>query len=485
MTSSSTRAGADAIVVGSGPNGLAAALTLARAGLSVHVIEGGQTPGGGCRTEELTLPGFWHDVCSAVHPLAGASPFFAGAGLTAGGVRLLTPKVAFAHPLDGGRAAAVEGSVEQTAGGLGPDGRAYRQLLEPLVRDTPALLPDILAPLGRSVPGHPIALARFGLEGVLPASILARRFSGEEARAMLAGAAAHTMRPLTAPLTGAYGLLFLMIAHSVGWPLVEGGSARIIDALVGQISSLGGRIETGRWVQSLDSLPPARAILLDVTPRQFVALAGGRLAARHRRALERFQYGPGVCKVDWALSGPVPWQAPACREAGTVHVGGTFSEVAQSESDVTAGRHPERPFCLVAQPAVVDPSRAPDGKQTLWGYCHVPPGSTADMTGRIEAQIERFAPGFRDLILAKSVCTAAEMERHNPNYIGGDIGGGAGSVRQTIFRPTPRWNPYRTAIPGVYLCSSSTPPGGGVHGMCGDWAARTALADLGPASGRA
>ena len=266
---------------------------------------------------------------------------------------------------------------------------------------------------------------------------------------MLAGAAAHTMRPLTAPLTSAYGLLFLMIAHSVGWPLVEGGSARIIDALAGQITALGGRIETGRWVQSLDSLPPARAILLDVTPRQFVALGRGRLAARHRRALERFQYGPGVCKVDWALSGPVPWQAPACREAGTVHVGGTFSEVAESESDVTAGRHPERPFCLVAQPGVVDPSRAPDGKQTLWGYCHVPPGSTADMTGRIEAQIERFAPGFRDLILARSVCTAAELERHNPNYIGGDIGGGAGTVRQTIFRPTPRWNPYRTAIPGV------------------------------------
>ncbi|MFY9891552.1 MAG: NAD(P)/FAD-dependent oxidoreductase [Streptosporangiaceae bacterium] len=479
MTSSGARARADAVVVGSGPNALAAAVTLARAGLSVHVIEGAETPGGGCRTQELTLPGYWHDVCSAVHPLASASPFFAGAGLAAHGVRLLTPKVAFAHPLDGGRAAAVSGSAEQTALGLGADGRAYSQLLQPLVRDMPAILPDLLAPLGRSLPAHPVAMTRFGLEGLLPASVLARRFSGDEAKALLAGVAGHTMRPLTAPLTSGFGLMFLMIAHSVGWPLVEGGSARIVDALIAELSALGGRVETGRWVQSLESLPAARAVVLDVTPRQFVALAGSRLPARHRAALERFRYGPGVCKVDWALSGPVPWQAPACLEAGTVHVCGTFAEVAQSEADVAAGRHPERPFCLVAQPGVVDPGRAPAGKHTLWGYCHVPAGSTVDMTARIEAQIERFAPGFRDLILARSVRTAAEQERHNPNYIGGDIGGGASTLRQTFLRPTPRWNPYRTAIPGVYLCSSSTPPGGGVHGMCGDWAARTALADLG------
>jgi phytoene dehydrogenase-like protein len=470
--------GADAVVVGSGPNGLAAAVTLARAGLSVHVIEGAATPGGGCRTEELTLPGFHHDVCSAVHPLAGASPFFTATDLAARGVRLLTPKVAFAHPLDGGRAAAVAGSVGETAAELGPDGHAYRRLLEPLVRDTPLILPTVLGPL-RTVPGHPLAMARFGLEGLAPASVLARRLRGQEARALLAGAAAHTMQPLTAPLTSAFGLLFLMIAHSVGWPLVEGGSARIVDALVGELTSLGGRVETGRWVQTLDDLPRARAVLLDVTPRQFLALAGGRLPARQRRALQRFRYGPGVCKVDWALSGPVPWQAPACEQAGTVHVCGPFAEVARSESDVAAGRHPERPFCLVAQPGVVDPGRAPDGKQTLWGYCHVPSGSTVDMTGRIEAQIERFAPGFRDLILARSVRTAAEMEQHNPNYVGGDITGGAGTLRQTVFRPTPRWNPYRTSLPGVYLCSASTPPGGGVHGMCGSWAARTALADLG------
>jgi phytoene dehydrogenase-like protein len=469
---------AAAIVVGSGPNGLAAAVTLARAGLPVRVIEGAATPGGGCRTEELTLPGFHHDVCSAVHPLAGASPFFTGTDLAARGVRLLTPKVAFAHPLDGGRAAAVVGSVAETAADLGPDGHAYRRLLEPLVRDTPLILPTVLGPL-RTIPGHPLAMARFGLEGLAPASLVSRRLRGQEAKALLAGAAAHTMQPLTAPLTSAFGLLFLMIAHSVGWPLVEGGSARIIGALVDELASLGGRVETGRWVRTLDDLPRARAVLLDVTPRQFLALAGGRLPARQRRALERFRYGPGVCKVDWALSGPVPWQAPACEQAGTVHVCGTFAEVARSESDVAAGRHPERPFCLVAQPGVVDPGRAPDGKHTLWGYCHVPSGSTVDMTGAIEAQIERFAPGFRDLILARSVRTAAEMERHNPNYVGGDIGGGAGTLRQTIFRPTPRWNPYRTGLPGVYLCSASTPPGGGVHGMCGSWAARTALADLG------
>jgi phytoene dehydrogenase-like protein len=478
LSPSGARGPADAVVVGSGPNGLAAAVTLARAGLSVHVIEGAATPGGGCRTEELTLPGFRHDVCSAVHPLAGASPFFAGAGLAAHGVRLLTPKVAFAHPLGGRRAAAAAGSVDETAGGLGPDARAYRRLLGPLVRDTPRMLPDILGPIGRSVPGHPLAVARFGIEGLPPASVLSRLLRGDEARALLAGAAAHSMRPLTAPLTSAYGLLFLMIAHSAGWPIVEGGSARVTDALVAELTALGGRVETGRWVETLGSLPPARAVLLDVTPRQFLALAGDRLPATQRRALRRFRYGPGACKVDWALSGPVPWQAAACWEAGTVHVGGTFAEVARSEADVAAGRHPGRPFCLVAQPGVVDPSRAPGGMHTLWGYCHVPPGSDVDMSGRIEAQIERFAPGFRDLILARSVRTAAQMEQHNPNYVGGDIGGGASTVWQTVFRPVPRWNPYRTALPGVYLCSSSTPPGGGVHGMCGNLAARTVLADL-------
>ena len=465
-------------MVGSGPNGLAAAVTLARAGLEVHVIEGAATPGGGCRTQELTLPGFRHDVCSAVHPLAAASPFFLGAGLAAQGMTLLTPKVAFAHPLDGGRAAALAGPVAETAGGLGPDAGPYRRLLEPLVRDAHLTLPDILAPL-RSVPIHPLAMARFGLDGIQPARLLARRFRTEEGKALLAGAAAHSMLPLSAPLTSAFGLVLLMAAHSVGWPVVEGGSARITDALVATLTSLGGRVETGRWVRSLEGLPPAQAVVLDVTPRQLIALAGDRLPARHRNALRRFRYGAGVCKVDWALSGPVPWQAAACREAGTVHLGGTLAEVARSESDVAAGRHPEWPYCIVAQPGAVDSTRAPAGRHTLWGYCHVPSGSAVDMSGRIEAQIERFAPGFRDLVLARSVRTAADMERHNPNYVGGDINAGAGTLLQTVLRPTPRWNPYRAGLPGVYLCSASTPPGGGVHGMCGVGAARTVLSDLG------
>jgi phytoene dehydrogenase-like protein len=468
----------DAVVVGAGPNGLAAAVTLARAGLSVRVIEGADTPGGGCRTQELTLPGFRHDVCSAVHPLAVASPFFQRLNLAALGVTLCTPKIAFAHPLDGGRAAWLANSVDETAGALGADGGSYRRLLGPLVRDAPQTLPSLLAPL-RAVPGHPLAMARFGLDGIQSASMVAHRFQTEEARALLAGVAAHTMLPLTAPGTGAYGLTLMMIAHLVGWPVVEGGSAGLIDALVSELAAHGGQLETGRWVRSLAELPPARAVLLDVTPRQLAALAGGSIPGRGGRALRRFRYGPGVCKVDWALSGPVPWQAPACREAGTVHLGGTLAEIARSEAQAVAGEHAERPYCLVAQPGVVDASRAPAGQQTLWGYCHVPSGSTVDMSGRIEAQIERFAPGFSGLILARSVRTAADMEHYNPNYIGGDINSGAATLRQTLFRPAVQWNPYRTPLPGVYLCSASTPPGGGVHGMCGDGAARTVLADLG------
>jgi phytoene dehydrogenase-like protein len=471
------RARDTAVVVGSGPNGLAAALTLARAGLAVQVLEGAGTPGGGCRTEELTLPGFLHDVCSAVHPLAAASPFFTGTSLAAGGVKLLTPKVAFAHPLDGGRAGAVAGSVAETASGLGADSGAYRRLFGPLVRDADRILPAFLGPL-RSVPAHPLPVSRFGLEGLQPAARLVRRFGTDEARAIVAGASAHSFLPLSAPLTGAYGMMLTIIAHSVGWPVVEGGSARLIEALVAELAALGGQVITGQWVSSLADLPPARVTLLDITPRQLLRLAGDQLPPRYGRALRRFRYGPGISKVDWALNGPVPWAADAARQAGTVHLGGTFAEVARAEADVAAGRHPERPFCLVAQPGVVDPPRAPEGKHTLWGYCHVPAGSAVDMTARIEAQIERFAPGFRDLVIARSTRTAAEVERHNPNHVGGDITGGAGTLRQTLFRPVARWNQYRTALPGVYLCSSSTPPGGGVHGMCGAWAARTALADL-------
>jgi phytoene dehydrogenase-like protein len=467
----------DAVVVGAGPNGLAAALTLARAGLSVAVFEGAQTPGGGCRTAELTLPGFAHDVCSAVHPLAAISPFFLASDLPARDVRLLTPKVAAAHPLDGGRAGAISGSVAETAGRLGADSRAYQRLMEPLVRDSDTLLSMALGPL-RSVPGKLIPAARFGAEGLLPIRTLAGRMRTDEGQAVLAGMGAHSMRPLSAPLTSAFGLTFLLIAHLTGWPVVEGGSGQLIAAMTAELAELGGTVTTGSWIGRLEELPKARTVLLDVTPRQLLSMAGGRLPALYRHAMQRFQYGPGVCKVDWALAGSVPWAAEACREAATVHVGGTLAEIARSEADVNAGRHPERPFCLVAQPGVADPSRAPAGKQTLWGYCHVPAGSDVDMAGRIEAQIERFAPGFGDLILARSVRTATDMERYNPGYVGGDITAGAGTLRQTFGRPALRWNPYRTPLAGVYLCSASTPPGGGVHGMCGLWAARTALRDL-------
>jgi phytoene dehydrogenase-like protein len=468
----------DAIVVGSGPNGLAAAVTMARAGLAVDVIEGAEKPGGGCRTEELTLPGFHHDVCSAVHPLLSASPFFRHTELSARGVALLTPRVAFVHPLDGGQAAAVTGTVNETAAHLGVDRSEYLRMFSFLVRNADGILPNFLAPL-RSVPSSPVATGLFGLKGLSSAERLASRFRTFEARAIIAGAAAHSMLPFDAPLSGAFGLLFTMLAHSLGWPVVEGGSSHIVDALVSELESLDGRIITGQWVRRLHDLPPARATVLDVTPRQLIDLAGDRLPGRYRRGLEHFRYGPGICKVDWALDGPVPWQADVCREAVTLHVGGTFAEVAQSEADVAAGHHPDRPFCLVTQPSVLDPTRAPAGKHTLWAYCHVPNGSNVDMRERIEAQIERFAPGFRDLILGQVTTSAAETEAHNPSYVGGDIGAGAATLRQTVFRPTVRWNPYRTGLKGVYLCSASTPPGGGVHGMCGAGAARTALHDLG------
>ena len=473
----------DAVVVGSGPNGLAAAVTLARAGLSVEVFEGMNTPGGGCRTEPLTLSGFQHDVCSSVHPLLLASPFFQSVDLAGLGVALRSPRVAFAHPLDGGRAASVVASVDDTAAGLGLDGAAYRRLFAPLTDAADAVTAAALAPL-RSIPARPLAVSRFGALGFLPAKLLAKRFESDEGQALLAGVAAHSMLPLGAPLSGAFALLLTTLAHSVGWPVVEGGSARIVEALVGQLEAAGAAVRNGQWISSLDDVPPARAILFDVTPRQLIAIAGARMPNRARRSLGRFRYGPGVCKVDWALDGPVPWTASVCRETATVHIAGTMAEVASSESEVAAGRHSQRPYCLVVQPGVVDPTRAPPGQQTLWGYCHVPSGSTVDMTGAIEAQIERFAPGFGDLIVGRAVATAADTELHNPNYIGGDINGGLATLAQTIGRPTLRWNPYRTGLDGVYLCSASTPPGGGVHGMCGYFAARSAarrLARLPPA----
>jgi phytoene dehydrogenase-like protein len=467
----------DAVVVGSGPNGLAAAVTMAAAGLRVQVIEGAPTIGGGCRTEELTLPGFWHDVCSAAHPLAVASPFFQRFDLAARGVTLARPEVEFAHPLGGGRAAVVTRSVAETAARLGADGPAYRRLIGPITDHMDEICPAFLAPL-RKPPAHLLAVMDYGRRAILPASAVARRWRAQEARAILAGAAAHAMMPLTAVPTAGIGLMLIGLAHAVGWPVVAGGSARITNAMAAALTANGGSIETGRWVRSLAELPPAGATLLDVSPRALSLLAGDRLPGRYRAALRRFRYGPGVCKVDFALSGPVPWTSQACRLAGTLHLGGPFEQVAQAEAEVAAGKHPQNPYVLVVQPGVADPSRAPAGRQALWAYCHVPSGSCVDMTGRIEAQIERFAPGFRDLILARAVRTAADEEAHNPNYIGGDIGVGLLTLRQTILRPVPRWNPYRTPIRGVYLCSSATPPVPGVHGRCGEFAALTALRDV-------
>ncbi len=464
----------DAVVVGSGPNGLAAAVTLAAAGLEVLVIEGAATAGGGCRTEELTLPGYQHDVCSTAHPLAVASSFFRRFDLPSRGVRMIHPEVVYAHPLDDGRAAIATRSVDQTAAGLGVDRSAYRRLMRPLVRHSDEIAGWVFS-AERRPPSNPLALAGYGLLGMRSASSIARRFRSPEARAMFGGVAAHAMRPLNSPPTAAFGLLLALLGHSVGWPFVEGGSGRLTKALVETLEAGGGRLETGHWIRTLDELPPAKAVLLDVTPRQLLELAGDRLSGHYRSALERFRYGAGVCKVDFALSGPVPWTNPGCRQAGTVHVGGTFEEVARAEADVAAGRHPVFPYVLTVQSSIADPTRAPRGGHTLWAYCHVPSGSDVDMTAQIESQIERFAPGFRDLILAKVHRTARDQEAHDPNCIGGDVASGAQDFRQTLLRPMARWDPYRTPVPGTYICSSSTTPGPGVHGRCGELAALSAL----------
>ncbi|MGI8586129.1 MAG: phytoene desaturase family protein [Chloroflexia bacterium] len=467
----------DAVIVGAGPNGLAAAVSIARAGHSVLVLEGKETIGGGCRSAELTLPGFTHDVCSAIHPLALNSPFFRTLPLQEHGLSWIEPPAPLAHPLNDGTAVLLERSVESTALNLGPDAQAYRALMGPLVRDWEKIEPSVVGPF--RVPRHPLAASRFGLYALRSAEGLARgTFHGERARAIFAGMAAHSMMPLDRSPTAAAGLLLAITAHVVGWPVARGGSQQIVNALADYLRSLGGEIKTGVPVGSIDELPRSKAVLFDVTPRQLIEIAGTRLPPGYRSRLGRYRYGPGVFKLDYALDGPVPWRACDCLRAGTVHLGGMLPEILAAEAEVWKGRPPERPFVLVAQQSLSDPTRAPEGKQTLWAYCHVPNGSTFDMTERIEAQIERFAPGFRDRILARHAMNTCDMQHYNPNYIGGDINAGVQDLRQLFTRPTPNLlAPYRTPARGIYICSSATPPGGGVHGMCGYFAAQTAMHD--------
>ncbi|MCX7671579.1 MAG: NAD(P)/FAD-dependent oxidoreductase, partial [Anaerolineae bacterium] len=440
----------------------------------VLVLEGAETIGGGLRSAGLTLPGFLHDPCSAFHPLGIASPLWRSLPLADHGLTWIHPPAPVAHPFDDGTAVVVEREVAATASQLGGDAAAYRRLMGTFARDWQHIIHEFLGPL--RFPHYPFSLVRFGLAALWPAATLARlAFRGERARAVFAGLAAHSIMPLEWPATAAFGFMLGILAHAVGWPIVAGGSQRFADALASYLRSLGGEIRTRRYVRTLADLPPTAATLFDVTPRQLVAIAGERLPAPYRRRLSRYRHGPGVYEVEYALDGPIPWRAAECLRAGTVHVGGTLDEIAAAERAAWQGEHHERPFLIVGQQSLFDPARAPAGKHTVWAYCHVPNGSTVDMTDRITAQIERFAPGFRGRILAAHTRTAAEMAAYNPNYIGGDINGGVQDLRQLFTRPVASLNPYATPARGIYLCSSSTPPGGGVHGMCGYWAAQAAI----------
>jgi len=441
----------------------------------VLVLEGDDTIGGGTRSAELTLPGFVHDVCAAVHALGAASPALASMGLERHGLEWLHPDIALAHPLDGGRAGVLHRSLAETVAGLGADGPRWRRLFEPLVRDWDRLAPQLMGPI-LTVPRHPVALARFGMNAVLPASLTQRRFTTDEAAALFGGCAAHAFLPLTHPLTSAFGITLALTGHAVGWPIARGGSQAIADAMCARLAELGGEIETGRWVRSLADLPPHRVALFDTNPAQLATIAGDQLPPRYVRALNRFRHGPAAFKIDYALDGPVPWTNESCRRAGTVHIGGTFAEIRDAEAACAAGRMPGRPFVLVVQQSLFDASRAPAGKHTLWAYAHVPANSPIDATTLLEDQIERFAPGFRDLVLSRHTTGPAAFEAYNPNYVGGDIGGGAHSGAQLVFRPNIGLRSYVTPNPALLLCSASTPPGAGVHGMGGLHAARRALA---------
>jgi phytoene dehydrogenase-like protein len=469
----------DVVVIGSGPNGLAAAIVAAQRGLSTVVFEAADTIGGGMRSAELTLPGFVHDVCSSVHPMGVASPFFRSLPLARLGLEWITPPAAAAHPLDGGYAVMLWNDAERTADALGADRARWRRTIGTLARDWANIEADILAPLG--FPAHPLAYTRFALPALLSArSYASIAFSTARARALFAGCAAHSILPLTNAGSAAFGIVLAAVGHAHGWPVARGGSQSIANALAAHFRSLGGEIVTGANIENYEQLPKTPRIMFDTSPRAMVRIMGDRLPHSFARKLERHPYGPGLCKIDWALNGPIPWKARECLQAATVHVGGTLDEIAASEAAPWRDECPERPFVLVTQPSLFDPTRAPEGKHTAWGYCHVPNGSTVDMTARIEAQVERFAPGFRDVILARAVRSPATLETDNANYVGGDIAGGSNELLNLLFRPT--WRTYSTPARGVHLCSAATPPGGGVHGMCGYHAAVQALGA--PGAGR-
>lgn len=461
-----------ACVVGSGPNGLAAAIVLAQAGLEVEVFEAQAIAGGGVRTMELTLPGFRHDFGSAVHPMGIGSPFFSSLPLRDYGLEWIHSPAPLAHPLDDGTAVVLERNLGDAQRAFGIDGEAWRGLMQPFVERWNEFAPEALRPQP-AIPKHPWLMARFGMSALRPAAMIARRFRSGRTRALFAGVAAHSFLRLDEPLSGAIGMMMAIPAHAVGWPIPRGGSQSLTNALCGYLASLGGKVRTSSRIDSVDALGNPDVIMCDVTPRQLLAMAAGRLAEYYKRRLKNYRYGPGVFKVDYALSAPIPWRASECTRAATVHLGGTFGEIVASENAMCSGQHAERPFVLLVQPSLFDSSRAPAGKHTAWAYCHVPNGSTANMLQRMEDQIERFAPGFRDTVLQRKVFSTADLESMNANLVGGDINGGVMDLRQFLMRPT--WQQYSTSARNIYLCSSSTPPGGGVHGMCGYHAARTAL----------
>lgn len=475
MSGGSAASWYDAVVVGAGPNGLVAANVLADHGRSVLLLEAAETVGGGCRTAELTLPGFHHDICSAAHPLAALAPAFRAMDLGRYGLELLQGSAELAHPVDGQPSVVVRHSLTDTVAELGSAGAGWARLMHPFTSAGADLVATVLDPLGR--PQAPVAAAEFGATALLPATLGARLLRSEPARALLAGIAAHSARDLGAPLTTGVGVFLGALAHLGGWPVAAGGSQAIADALAARLVAAGGEIRTGIRVQTLADLPAARRVLLDVTPRQLLGILGDEAPSAYADKLARYRYGTGVFKVDWALDGPVPWRDPRTGEAPTVHLGGSFGEIVAAEREVARGGHPERPYVLLTQPSVVDPSRAPAGQHVVWAYCHVPAGSRLDRTDAIESQVERFAPGFRDRVIGRHTMDTAQLEEHNANYVGGDIGGGVLDLRQFLSRPTLARRPWRSAVDGVYVCSSSTPPGPGVHGMCGWRAASTALAD--------